>query len=479
MYLSTPELLHRSMVIPQQTYKYGGKFRELCVRTCQMHNFERILANIISTLMGSQGLAYDMTTAQNLYRLNYYWIKFRAMIDALTVESLGGNANMFKNAPDEIRNLVGSVNATRWLSTERTSDHMYDNLSIPASTTLITFVSDSFGGSDSEHWLLAKEYCTCINSKELSHTMLAFWYLANTPGGKKGEGAVGCLSVLGFLGSPYQRITIAIVAALYPIHLSWAKFSDKPAEIGIKPRCASTRSIEGVRFDRIFLESMVQLSSDWAAFIPEAKTFLSKEAKRAVDLKLVGSENEVVEFFNQLMKRGTSSVMAVALKYFFYPGLRPAWSILQVVDPFVGPTAASALLSSLKSLGLIEYDSVVSDEEVPGHVFETPMVIDEEDSERDDISSETDDDSESDTLEGNTRQDAGQDEQETVVADVVWAIDSISHAAPSVTMQQYERAIKDGFSKTSLENVKGIVEAYGLSHRTVVNELISLSQGQL
>ena len=92
MYLTRPEILQRpSLVIPRQIYKYGGKFREACVRTCQMHNFQRILAQMIETLMGNHSLWNDLTTAQNLYRLNYYWMKYRSMVDALTVESLGGN----------------------------------------------------------------------------------------------------------------------------------------------------------------------------------------------------------------------------------------------------------------------------------------------------------------------------------------------------------------------------------------------------
>jgi hypothetical protein len=89
IYLKNPDVLHRkSLVIPEQVYKYGGNFREVCLRTCQMHNFERILSELISTLMGSQGLAYDMTSAQNLYRVNYYWLKYRAMVNTITVESL-------------------------------------------------------------------------------------------------------------------------------------------------------------------------------------------------------------------------------------------------------------------------------------------------------------------------------------------------------------------------------------------------------
>jgi hypothetical protein len=76
IYKKNPDVLHRkSLVIPEQVYKYEGNFRETCLRTCQMHNFERVLS--------------DMTSAQNLYRVNYYWVKYRAMVNTITIESLG------------------------------------------------------------------------------------------------------------------------------------------------------------------------------------------------------------------------------------------------------------------------------------------------------------------------------------------------------------------------------------------------------
>ena len=68
---------------------------------------------------------------------------------------------------------------------------------------------------------------------------------------------------------------------------------------------------------------MSHLSTNWEVFLQTAKVFLDKEAKRANDLGLVGSENEVMKFFTDLMKNGTSSVLQIALKYLFYPGLRP------------------------------------------------------------------------------------------------------------------------------------------------------------
>ena len=53
--------------------------------------------------------------------------------------------------------------------------------------------------------------------------------------------------------------------------------------------------------------------------MPEAEDFMKKEAERAVILKLVDSKEEVTDFFNGLMKKGTSNVLNVTLKFFFYP----------------------------------------------------------------------------------------------------------------------------------------------------------------
>jgi hypothetical protein len=72
---------------------------------------------------------------------------------------------------------------------------------------------------------------------------------------------------------------------------------------------------------------------------------MQKEAERSKSL--VESENEIITFFNSLMVNGTLNVLSITLKY-FYPGLRPGWSILQVVDPYVEPHAATAILTTLK-----------------------------------------------------------------------------------------------------------------------------------
>ena len=96
--------------------------------------------------------------------------------------------NKYNTANTEMRNLIGLVNVTRWLSTERTCNNLRKALSVPASIQFIEYVRNSLGGCDSESWLTAEGYCTCIDSdelSELSHIMLSFLYLANhCPGGK-------------------------------------------------------------------------------------------------------------------------------------------------------------------------------------------------------------------------------------------------------------------------------------------------------
>lgn len=219
-----------------------------------MHDFETMLSEIISTLKGSQGLASDMTSAQNLHLVKYYWVKYRSMVNTTTVESPGGDGDLFNTAPVEFWNLIRLVNATRWLSTEKAYDRLITTLSIPASKSLISHICTFCGGPDSENWKITEQYCLSFNSSQLSHTMLTFWYIANhASGGKKSEGAVGCLSVLDFLGFPFHWITLMNISLLYP---SWAKFSDNPCRIGVKEMCASTVSIERVRFDRLFEQAM-------------------------------------------------------------------------------------------------------------------------------------------------------------------------------------------------------------------------------
>ena len=60
------------------------------------------------------------------------------------------------------------------------------------------------------------------------------------------------------------------------------------------------------------------------------------ETSRAKALGLIDDEKVMVDYFDAQMKMGTDPMMEVTKKYFIIPGLRIGWSILQVVDPYVG-----------------------------------------------------------------------------------------------------------------------------------------------
>ena len=314
------------------------------------------------------------------------------------------------------------------------------------------------------------------------------------PWGEKSEGAVGCLKVLGFLGSSYQRIIIMIVSSLYPLHLGWASFCDKPSQIGEIPKCASTRSIEGVRFDRSFLEKIHLLSTDWERLLPDTKEYLDKEAKRAEAIDLVDKKENAVLFINNLMKEATSQVLPIALKYSFYPALRPGWSILQVVDPHVGPRAASAILKALTLLGIIEKEQVLDEVLVPVVEDELPFTdvdpcgseSDSDDGESDEEKSITDERYDDGNIDGFNDDDKGESEKrkETTVVDeevegLKWKVNSTVYAAPTIPMAQYEKLILDGFLQAPIDIIEGTVNAYGLRNKSIIRDLVKLSKGNL
>lgn len=366
IYEQKPSYLQRnSEVVPNLVYKYGGEFRQACLRSCQVHNFERVLIPLLDKLLGSQGLSHEMTTSQGMFKLNYYWIKFRNMLDTITIQSLGGNPDLFNDAHPAVKKLIGQIARTRWLSAERTAKHLIDALNAPATNKLIEMVSNFFGGIESKDWIESSKFFKCVESDDLSHIMLAFWWLANhSPGGKKGEGFTACIQVVGFLATPHHRICMMMANALYPIHLQWTKFSDRVSEIGIVPQSISTRSIENAIFERTFIEQMYKLSTDWKKFLPDVYKFLLGEAKRAVVIGLTETEETIINYFNELVVDGCKSMMSVVSKYFFEPSLRLGWSLLQIVDPVLGPHAAAAILCVLRKVGLINLDPSVTDKEL-------------------------------------------------------------------------------------------------------------------
>ena len=159
--------------------------------------------------------------------------------------------------------------------------------------------------------------------------------------------------------------------------------------------------------------------------------------------------------------------------------------MLQVIDPYVGTLAAVAILLALKRLDLIYIDSTVLKEIEAIPIAVTVPTVDQEESEYDQEGSE-DEQNGSDNKEraSNTIDQRGLEfnavrSEREIEAVTAWTVESKTHAAPGITMAEYRRLIISGLEEASRDTVKGIVEAYGLSHKTVLTELITLSKGYL
>ena len=208
---------------------------------------------------------------------------------------------------------------------------------------------------------------------------------------------------------------------------------------------------------------------------------MNKEAKRAEAIDLVDKKENAVLFINNLMKEATSQVLPIALKYFFNPALCPGWSILQVVDPHLGPRAASAILKALTLLGIIEKEQVLDEGLVPVVEDELPFTVvdpcesesDSDDGESDEEKSITDEIYSDENIDGFDDDDKGESEG------LKWKVDSTVYAAPTIPMAQNENFILDGFLQAPIDIIEGIVKAYGLRNKNIIRNLVNLSKGNL
>ena len=184
---------------------------------------------------------------------------------------------------------------------------------------------------------------------------------------------------------------------------------------------------------------------------------MDKEAKRAESIDLVDKSDNAVLFVNKLMKEATSQVLPISLKYFFYPALRPGWSILQDVDPCVGPRAAASILKALMQLGIVKEEQVLTGILVPVVEHQLPFaIVDPCESESDSDEGESDDENsvtdERSRKKNNSEDDEGESEKEKEntmgdeeVEALKWKVDSSTYAAPTIPMAQYEKIILDGY----------------------------------
>ena len=69
-------LQRKSKIVPGLIYNYGGSCRQANIRSCQMHNFERVLLSLLDKVLEKQGLAHELTTSQGMYKVNYYYVLY-------------------------------------------------------------------------------------------------------------------------------------------------------------------------------------------------------------------------------------------------------------------------------------------------------------------------------------------------------------------------------------------------------------------
>jgi hypothetical protein len=121
-----------------------GYFASERIRSCMMHAFECVLKLLLEKLMGKQGPGLDGTTAQSLYRLAYYMLKFKEFVSAMNATSVGGEVSDLDNCPRVVRKIFKKICSSRWVSTERQTFELVRLLNAPASEDLVAAVSGDF-----------------------------------------------------------------------------------------------------------------------------------------------------------------------------------------------------------------------------------------------------------------------------------------------------------------------------------------------
>ena len=215
------------------------------------------------------------------------------------------------------------------------------------------------------------------------------------------------------------------------------------------------------------------------------------------------------------MNDGCKEIMDIVAKYFYLPGLRLGWSILQVVDPTVGPHAAGAILCVLRKLGLINLDLQVKDEQLlvrednnnddinndnnnnnndnnyndddsdnnnnndinigaNNNKIDNNNVIDnttDYDSSNDNDNDNDNENENSNDIDNNNTTDNDDDININNVNNIhnnsntikdVWTTDSSTHAFPNVTMKTYQESIMESFLKAEA-GVAAVVRMEGRS----------------
>jgi hypothetical protein len=444
----------RSQRIEGLMYDYGGACRAERLLSCEMHAFERVLKPLFILMIGKQGLSSSATTAQCIYSIAYYMKKYKDSLIALNIVSAEGDIldrNVANAVPAEMRRLLKKICATRWESCEYTCTELIAMLNVVADKELLAFVEATYQG-EMEQLPALLDLMVCPDSDEPSYLIISFFYLSNhAAGGISGEGYIRLHDLVGMMCSPYHRCCLFVIKELYPMHRKWTKFADgksktRPSEM---VETISTRAIELSTFQRNCLQDIMAIQHNWMTALPKVFEYVKKEAKRAVSLYEKSkelfdkvTEKEFFEDIEKELKIGIEGTVEKAKKYFVDRHMNLGTCILYITDPHVGPHVAFAILKAFEDNGWIKSDN----EGEPMNLTPPPS-----------------------TAEGAEPR-----------AHEPWTQSCPVYVFPRMKNSEFQGKIKklftlNGSSTAKRASIDGIVRAYGLRFKQVLEELKMLS----
>jgi hypothetical protein len=437
----------KSKFIPDQFYMLGAAFRIFRWLTCKMHALDRIFKPWHNEIIGKQGLGKNGTTAQNVYSIAYYMRIYKDYFQFLARTSVGGDITT--PLPEELDSLLKTICSSRWLSSELTNFQLWQLLNVPATDDLITYIREVCAFDDDVEWANIVDFATTPDdASKPSHLILCFLFIANTG---TGDSAKKCGELVSFLCSPYHRVNIRLCACMYQLHRKWASFIDGRSGTHPDVETHSTRLLEAPGFERNMYASLASLEGEgWkthSEFIAAYDT-MQKEAQRAVKFQAAGDAAVVTlrsfeEAVDLKVQRAVEAMMPKAQKYLCNQMNRIAFVPVFLTDPILAPHVAEAMLDAFAENGDIDLDAF----RLAKTKFKQLPAIGSQ------------------------------------VAHAPFTVECPVNAWPGKTYRQLRVDIKNMWLKVggthTKEQVTALMEAYGLLHPSVLDELFVLATDHL
>jgi len=359
---SNPEARKRLLIIskldPTLIYNWAVKFREDRIHACEAHNLDRVFNPLVSFLSGEAGLKFDLTLAQNLYRLMYYTsnkflTQFRTILN-LYFKELVGDELIILPIPPILWNKFGNTALNRWLSATKQALKLVSMLSIVAPAYMVAKAKTMFTNNKPEmesEWeeVLYGAQSIIDPTKSSAYIMATIILSCKVPAGKTGEAKKNLLLMVGFLGSTNMRINILVLSGLYQIHKNWLSFVNKPSKVVPMSKVIGNRVIESTVFNRNVVATVAMLSSNWPEVIPDIYSAIKLSAERSREESPAGCIN----FWTEKVQEHAKLMLPFAMKYFVNMDLKLGWAVNLMVDPIVGPAFCRGALNAFRKLNLI------------------------------------------------------------------------------------------------------------------------------